>query len=196
MSEINGGNEKYLPCRDYFKSMKPGRFYDDVLRRGTFSHRMGGVPFSIKVSVQGAVIVSLHLGEAPARSDDRMTDPFMITVRETLIAFLNNEIKDLSHLPLDLSRCAPFERDVLLAARTIPWGKTISYAGLAMKAGHPGAARAAASAMRNNPFPLIIPCHRVIRSNGSIGGFMGKTAGKEIGLKLLLLEREGVRPGK
>ena len=46
------------------------------------------------------------------------------------------------------------------------------------------------SAMRNNPLPLIIPCHRVIRSDGSIGGFMGKTHGKEIELKIRLLERE------
>ena len=74
-------------------------------------------------------------------------------------------------------------RKVLLTARTIRWGETLSYAGLAKKAGNPAAVRSVASAMRNNPLPLIIPCHRVIRSNGSIGGFMGKTEGKEIDLK-------------
>ncbi|MBN1129711.1 MAG: MGMT family protein, partial [Chitinispirillaceae bacterium] len=61
---------------------------------------------------------------------------------------------------------------------------------LAEMAGFPGAARAAASVMRKNPFPLVIPCHRVVRSDGSVGGFMGKRKGAAVALKKRLLARE------
>jgi methylated-DNA-[protein]-cysteine S-methyltransferase len=104
--------------------------------------------------------------------------------------FLDGKGRDLSKLPLDLSGLTPFAKKALLAARRIPFGKTVSYVRLAAMAGNPRAVRAAASAMRRNPFPLVIPCHRVIRSDGSAGGFMGKTAGREVRLKRLLLERE------
>jgi methylated-DNA-[protein]-cysteine S-methyltransferase len=116
-------------------------------------------------------------------------------VKETIIGFLDGEIKDLSKLRIDLTRHPPFTQKVLRAVRSIRWGKTLSYAGLAKKVGNPGAIRAVATVMRKNPFPLIIPCHRIIRSNGSIGGFMGKMSGKEVELKIRLLEREGTKIG-
>jgi O-6-methylguanine DNA methyltransferase len=114
----------------------------------------------------------------------------LVKYGRTIKAFLDGKTKDLSRLPLDMSGCSTFSKKVLLAARRIPYGKTVSYARLAAIAGKPKAVRAAASVMRNNPFPLVIPCHRVIRSDGSIGGFMGKTNGREVRLKHQLLERE------
>ena len=91
---------------------------------------------------------------------------------------------------LDLSWCTPFQKSILAAARKIPKGTTISYGELAMRAGYPKAVRAAASVMRKNRFPLVIPCHRVIRSDGTTGGFMGRKHGWTIGLKRKLLENE------
>jgi O-6-methylguanine DNA methyltransferase len=108
-------------------------------------------------------------------------------------SFLDGKSRDLSAIPIDLSGASHFRRTVLLTARKIPWGATVSYAQLASMAGFPRAVRAVASVMRNNPLPLIIPCHRVIRSDGSIGGFMGKTAGREVELKRKLLKRERIR---
>lgn len=64
-----------------------------------------------------------------------------------------------------------FRRRVLEACRKIPYGATASYSDLARAAGSPGAARAVGSTMANNPLPLIVPCHRVLRSDGSLGGF-------------------------
>jgi len=93
---------------------------------------------------------------------------------------------------VDFSSGTPFTKKVLRAAGRIPWGETISYAELARRAGRPRAARGAATVMRNNRFPLIIPCHRVIKSNGKIGGFMGKQTGAPIELKKQLLERERI----
>ncbi len=72
---------------------------------------------------------------------------------------------------LELSDQPPFRRKVLEQCRRIPYGTTASYGDLARAAGSPGAARAVGSAMAHNSLPLLIPCHRVLCANGSIGGF-------------------------
>jgi len=90
---------------------------------------------------------------------------------------------------VDLSGMSPFWRAVLEACRRIPYGQTASYADLARSAGSPRAVRAAGGAMAHNPLPLVIPCHRVLRSDGSIGGFSSVFGIEE---KVRLLELEGV----
>jgi methylated-DNA-[protein]-cysteine S-methyltransferase len=90
---------------------------------------------------------------------------------------------------LDLSRVPPFHRRALEACRLIPYGQTASYADLARAAGNASAVRAAGSAMANNPLPLVIPCHRVLRADGSIGGF---SSSRGIDEKIRLLRHEGV----
>ena len=104
--------------------------------------------------------------------------------------FLNGAEKSLHVVKLDMSGQTDFQKKVLQAARSIPWGSVVSYSDLARMSGFPNAARAVASVMRNNDFPLVVPCHRVIRKNGSIGGFMGATKGEFVELKKKLLERE------
>ena len=116
--------------------------------------------------------------------------PDLARFGRTIKKFLDGKTKDLSRLPIDLPECPAFSKKVLCAARTIPWGKAVSYSRLATMAGSPAGVRAVASVMRNNPFPLVIPCHRVIKSDGSIGGFMGKSKGREVRLKCRLLKRE------
>jgi methylated-DNA-[protein]-cysteine S-methyltransferase len=86
---------------------------------------------------------------------------------------------------LDLSSATPFQRAVWQATRQIPYGETRSYGWLAKKIGKPGAARAVGQALSRNPLPIIIPCHRVIRSDGSLGGF---SDGLEMKRRLLYLE--------
>ncbi len=88
---------------------------------------------------------------------------------------------------LDLETVTPFQKKILLTLAGVPRGKVISYGTLAARAGFPGAARAAGTAMARNPFPLVIPCHRVIRSSGEPGRFGNGTA-----LKRALLLWEGV----
>lgn len=78
-----------------------------------------------------------------------------------------------------------FQKDCLLALMKVPYGTTVSYAELAAMAGSPGAARAVGNAMHRNPLPILIPCHRVIKSDGGIGGFGG---GMEVKRFMLLLE--------
>ncbi|MCD5397397.1 MGMT family protein [candidate division NPL-UPA2 bacterium] len=74
-------------------------------------------------------------------------------------------------LKIDLSGYTPFQRKVWEVVRNIPRGETRSYKWVAEKAGHPRAVRAAGQALKKNPLPGIIPCHRVICSDGSLGGF-------------------------
>lgn len=66
-----------------------------------------------------------------------------------------------------------FELKVWKALSSVPWGRTISYAGLAHASGNPRAARAAGTACGRNPIPIIIPCHRIIRKDGTLGGYTG-----------------------
>ena len=91
-------------------------------------------------------------------------------------------------LPLDLRSLTPFQRTVLSSIREIPAGETISYGGLARRIGKPGSARAVGRALGGNPIPIIIPCHRVLASDGSLGGYSGRGG---IRTKQALLELEG-----
>jgi O-6-methylguanine DNA methyltransferase len=111
-------------------------------------------------------------------------------ITRVLRSILDGYEMDTADLSLDYSWCTLFQIKVIAAARKVPRGTTVSYAQLARMAGYPRAIRAAASVMRNNRFPLIIPCHRVIRSDGTIGGFMGREHGWTINLKRKLLENE------
>ena len=88
---------------------------------------------------------------------------------------------------LDLDRLPPFQRKVLDTESRIPRGQVASYAALAQASGSPGSARPAGNALARNPFPIMIPCHRAVRSDGSLGGFQGG-----LSMKRRLLEMEGV----
>jgi methylated-DNA-[protein]-cysteine S-methyltransferase len=94
----------------------------------------------------------------------------------------------LFDLPLDLRYYTPFQRHVWRAAASIPFGETRSYRWIAGRIRKPRAARAVGQAVGANPVPVIIPCHRVITSSGTLGGFSG---GLEMKKKLLRLESHG-----
>ena len=92
---------------------------------------------------------------------------------------------------LDLDGVDGFRRTVLeTLAREVLWGEVVTYGELAGMAGRPRAARAVGSAMRDNPLPFVIPCHRVVAAGGRIGGYGGGR--NSVALKRRLLEREGV----
>jgi len=94
------------------------------------------------------------------------------------------------NLPLDL-RGTEFKKAIWNSIHRIPYGRLMSYGGLAAAVGRPRAVRAAGNAVGANPLAIIIPCHRVIRSDGSLGGFGGG-----LNLKRYLLNIEGVLPEK
>lgn len=105
-----------------------------------------------------------------------------------LAAYLTGEAVDFSVIDPDLEGMPDFVKRTLTMCRQIPRGRVITYGGLAAVVGAPRAARAVGGAMAVNPFALVIPCHRVVRSGGVLGGFGG--GGQA--MKRRLLEQEGV----
>jgi len=93
--------------------------------------------------------------------------------------------------PLDLTGATAFQRRVWSAVRDIPYGETRSYGQIARQVGSPGAARAVGQAMAANPLPIVVPCHRVMGSNGDLRGFGGG-----LDLKRRLLEMEKALGGR
>jgi methylated-DNA-[protein]-cysteine S-methyltransferase len=98
--------------------------------------------------------------------------------------------RDSFDIPLDLRSLTPFQRMVLDAIQKVPSGETISYGGLARRIGKPGAARAVGRALGSNPIPIIIPCHRALSADGSLGGYSGRGG---VRTKQALLTLEGAR---
>jgi methylated-DNA-[protein]-cysteine S-methyltransferase len=92
-------------------------------------------------------------------------------------------------VPLDLDGITDFRRRVLLETKNIPYGRTLTYGQLAARVHQPNAARAVGGAMAGNPLPLIVPCHRVVASDGSMHGFSSPGG---IKTKVALLEHEGL----
>lgn len=90
-------------------------------------------------------------------------------------------------VPLDWRLTRDFRRQVLRQTAAIPYGATASYSEVAARAGSPRAVRAAGTALATNPLPILVPCHRVLRADGTVGAYLGGTGMKE---SLLELERE------
>ncbi len=121
--------------------------------------------------------------EWPKAVEDREALP---RLRRQVINYFDGKPTKFA-VEVDLSDVPPFRRLALEACRRIPYGKTASYADLARAAGNPSAARAVGGAMAHNALPLVIPCHRVLCSDGSLGGFSSPKGIKEKE-RLLLLE--------
>jgi methylated-DNA-[protein]-cysteine S-methyltransferase len=101
-------------------------------------------------------------------------------------------------LPVDLRDRPSFDRAVLAAVREVGWGETASYGEIARRVGAPRAARAVGGALGRNPIALVIPCHRVIAGDGTLGGYGGdgwQDRGEALERKRVLLALEGVTAG-
>jgi methylated-DNA-[protein]-cysteine S-methyltransferase len=117
-------------------------------------------------------------------------------VIDRIVALLRGEASDLSTIALDMDEVPAFHRRVYEAARAIPPGMTLSYGEIAARVGAPGAARAVGQALGRNPFPIIVPCHRVLAAGGKIGGFsaQGGTATKRRMLAIEGAQLNGAMP--
>jgi methylated-DNA-[protein]-cysteine S-methyltransferase len=125
--------------------------------------------------------VSARVLRAPRLVDD---------ARRQLAEYFDGRRREFE-LELDWRLAAGFRRRVLSATAQIPFGQTRSYRDVATSAGSPRAVRAAGSALANNPLPIVVPCHRVLRSDGSLGGFRGGIAAK----RALLGYEQALLPG-
>lgn len=118
--------------------------------------------------------------------------PEIANVIANIQALTEGEKRDLMEIALDMARLGAFERAVYERARAINPGTTRTYGEIAADLGDKSAARAVGQALGRNPFPIIVPCHRVLGANGKIGGF---SAPGGVATKLKLLEIEGALSG-
>lgn len=121
----------------------------------------------------------------PGAAEESDKDPGQFC--EEIRAALEGNQVDFSLNGVEIDRCPEFQQKVLRETMRIPRGRVTSYGGLAKAISAPGAARAVGTALARNPFPLAIPCHRVIKADGFVGRFGG---GSE--MKKALLRLEGV----
>ncbi|MDN3259050.1 methylated-DNA--[protein]-cysteine S-methyltransferase [Streptomyces sp. CSDS2] len=159
-------------------------------------------PLMLAATRSGLVNVVFHASEAvrdqalqrlAARLGGRLVEdpdsPFLAEAIRQLRAYFAGERHSFD-LPLDWSLSSGFNRQVLRElASGVPYGSVVGYGDLAGRVGQPGGAQAVGMAMGSNPLPVVVPCHRVVESDGGIGGFGG---GLETKRKLLALE--GVLP--
>lgn len=108
---------------------------------------------------------------------------------ERALARYFDGVEESFDLPVDWSVYTPFQRRVLQVVQRIPRGRTLSYGEVAVLAECPGGARAAGGALGSNRTLLVVPCHRVVRSDGTLGGFTGG-----LSWKVALLRMEGLDP--
>ena len=128
-----------------------------------------------------AAKLSPRMLEAPARLDD---------VRRELDEYFEGHRRDFD-LPIDWALVSPFGRRVLQATAAIPFGEVSTYGKVAAQAGNPKASRAAGRALGSNPIPIVVPCHRVVGTNGQLTGYTGG-----LHRKVALLHIEGIEvPG-
>jgi len=162
--------------------------------------RVGNRWSGAAVTRQGVCALVLPVGSASAadaavralRPDARRGRCLPAALREAVRSYFDGRGADFSRIRLDLSGGTPFQRRVWEVARRIPYGQTRSYGWIAREIGRPGASRAVGRALGANPLPLLVPCHRVVRNDGAIGGFSAP-GGAQTKVRLLGLERRPIR---
>ncbi len=115
--------------------------------------------------------------------------PWQRRAVDLLQRYLSGKRQSLDEISIDYAGFSEFRRKVTEECRAVPFGQTATYQQLADRTGNPRAARAVGGVMRANPMPLIVPCHRIVRCDGTLGGYSGPGG---VNLKRRLLELEGV----
>src|SRR5687768_16895317 len=137
-----------------------------------------------------AAVAALELEGEWIASDQRDLDPAIADLVERLQRYATGEEVSFADVAVDLSHLTEFQQRVVRQCRKIARGRTRTYGELAAAAGNPGAARAVGSVMAKNRLPIIVPCHRVVGSAGSLGGF---SAPSGVGMKQRMLALEGAK---
>ncbi|HNR34371.1 MAG TPA: methylated-DNA--[protein]-cysteine S-methyltransferase [Candidatus Hydrogenedentes bacterium] len=137
--------------------------------RCNFFLSFGRIGIAALISTQGVRWLELRAPNSDAEEIPPVTETGARLAR-LLEAYVAGECVDFDDIPLDLMG-TPFQRAVWEGARTIPWGATESYAGLAARIGRPKAQRAVGRALGANPVPILVPCHRILAAQGRLGGF-------------------------
>ena len=141
--------------------------------------------------ISGVLLPKAGGRPGPAFEDGDAVPEFVREAIEAIIAVMAGEARDLRAVPLDERGIDAFRRAVYAALREIPAGTTRSYGEVARAIGRPDGARGVGTALARNPFPIIVPCHRVVAAKGALTGF---SAPGGLATKRRMLELEGA-PG-
>ena len=185
----------------------------DVLDHAVYTTLDGdGVPFRVAATERGIVAAAwepdedafvaalqARLRRAVVPSVDADADhparQLLDAAVPVISALLRGRPADATRIPMDLDDRPLFDRRSLEAVREVGWGETASYGGIARRIGAPRAARAVGGALGRNPISLLIPCHRIIAGDGTLGGYGGDgwmDRDRQLSRKEALLLREGV----
>lgn len=132
-----------------------------------------------------------RLGRRFPEATEAAPSPEIRRAIEEIVELLSGDRNDLAEVALDMSRVEAFEKQVYEIARKIPPGETLTYGDIATKLGDKALARDVGQAMGRNPFPIVVPCHRVVAANGKLGGFSAP-GGASTKLKMLAIEGAAV----
>ncbi len=184
-------DDAFAVARDRFTARATG---EGLVAVGYEDHETPLGTLRIGATPRGVVRVILPIEDADAgvrELADRLS-PRILKTATPAIANARREFDEYFDgrrrtfdVPLDWSLTRAFRREVLRATAAIPYGETSSYRGVAVAAGSPNAVRAAGSALATNPIPILVPCHRVLRTDGALGQYRG---GPEAKARLLALE--------
>lgn len=140
----------------------------------------------IALSVEDEAEVLTGLSQRISPRIGRIGRESITMVRNQLDGYFGGRRREFE-VPLDWRLTRGFRREVLRHTALVPYGSTASYREMAVRAGSPNAVRAAGSALATNPLPILVPCHRILRSDGKVGSYLGGSSMKE---SLLTMERE------
>jgi len=167
---------------------------ENAIKYGSLDHLTTGILYlAIRKTKAVAIDFGVSEDEFVSRIEKQFDAPVYFEPDETHIAldqiraYLNGQRTDFD-LPTDISILTDFQQQVLRATQQIPRGRIATYMDIARKIGKPKAVRAVGQALGRNPIPIVIPCHRVIASDGTLGGYSG---GGGLKTKARLLQLEG-----
>ena len=147
-----------------------------------------GEPKILRVLLSSPAAVATEQASLLFPTCDESSCAAIDRVADDIESFLSGQDVQFSLNSVRLDTCSPFQEAVLRAEHGIPRGSVSTYQLIAAHVGRPRGGRAVGNALANNPFPIVIPCHRAIRSDRSLGGYQGGLA-----MKRALLEKEGIR---
>jgi len=158
----------------------------------SFLTRYGaGIVSASDLGVTGVELPDVRCGDTDFHHEQHEFEPSEISIHSALMLqrYFRGECIDFSDIPVDLRALPPFRQLVLNKIRTVAFGEIYSYGQIAALCGSPHAARAVGGALAANPIPVIIPCHRVVASDGRLTGF---SAPGGVHAKKMLLQLEGI----
>jgi methylated-DNA-[protein]-cysteine S-methyltransferase len=144
-----------------------------------------------EAGISGVLLPTAGGRTGPRLEDGVSVPPFVREAIDGMVAVMAGVARDLRDVPIDDRGVDPFRRKVYAATREIGPGTTRSYGEVARSIGYPDGARDVGAALARNPFPIVVPCHRVVAANGALTGF---SAPGGLATKRRMLELEGA-PG-